>query len=291
MARSRNIKPGFFYNEDLADVPPLGRLLFAGLWTLADRDGRLEDRIKKIKTQVLPYDDCDIDVLLDVLAEHGFIDRYVVDGKHYIQICKWHVHQNPHHKETASKIPAPDKGGESPGFSGTSPGNSGTSPADSLNLIPDSLNPLPPEPGPAPTPAAIDGQTPASASQKKSTTVVNTDISDFDAAWKIYPSRLGGGRKAALKAWQARIKDGVDSKTMLAGVRSYVAYVETMKTEQRFIKNAVNFLGPDEHYKEDWSAAAREAPAGKKAHGGKAGKYQNFDKIDYHQGIAEDGSF
>jgi hypothetical protein len=49
MARSRNIKPGFFTNDELAECHPLGRLLFAGLWTIADKEGRLDDRPKKLK--------------------------------------------------------------------------------------------------------------------------------------------------------------------------------------------------------------------------------------------------
>jgi hypothetical protein len=48
MARSRNIKPGFFTNDELAECHPLGRLLFAGLWTIADKRG-LDDRPKKLK--------------------------------------------------------------------------------------------------------------------------------------------------------------------------------------------------------------------------------------------------
>ena len=44
MARARNIKPGFFRNADLVEMPIEARLLFIGLWTLADRSGRLEDR-------------------------------------------------------------------------------------------------------------------------------------------------------------------------------------------------------------------------------------------------------
>jgi len=35
--RARNIKPGFFSNEDLAECSPWSRLCFAGLWLLADR--------------------------------------------------------------------------------------------------------------------------------------------------------------------------------------------------------------------------------------------------------------
>lgn len=67
MARARNIKPGFFANEDLAECDPLARLLFAGLWCLADREGRLEDRPKRIRAELLPYDSCDADELLNQL--------------------------------------------------------------------------------------------------------------------------------------------------------------------------------------------------------------------------------
>lgn len=105
MARARNIKPGFFMNDRLAEVESLGRLLFAGLWTIADREGRLEDRPKKIKAAVLPYDDCDIEKLLNALSPE-FIIRYSVDGKNYIQIVNFLKHQNPHPREVSSIIPA-----------------------------------------------------------------------------------------------------------------------------------------------------------------------------------------
>lgn len=107
MARARNIKPSFFANDDLADINPLGRLLFIGLWTLADREGRLEDRPRRIKAEVLPYDNCDVDGLLDDLEQHGFILRYVVNEERFIQVVNFAKHQNPHVKESASSIPAP----------------------------------------------------------------------------------------------------------------------------------------------------------------------------------------
>jgi hypothetical protein len=107
MARSRNLKPGFFTNDLLAEVPPLGRLLFAGLWTLADREGRLEDRPKRIKAQLFPYDDCDVDALLRELAKRQFIQRYQVDGLRIIQVTTWCKHQNPHIKEPGSTLPPP----------------------------------------------------------------------------------------------------------------------------------------------------------------------------------------
>lgn len=107
MARARNIKPGFFKNEDLAECSPLARLLFAGMWCEADRDGRMEDRPRRLKAEYLPYDDCNIESLLCELARHGFIQRYSVDGKSFICIPKFAKHQNPHVREPESAIPAP----------------------------------------------------------------------------------------------------------------------------------------------------------------------------------------
>ena len=109
MARSRNIKPGFFTNDALAELPPLTRLLFIGLWTLVDRDGRIEDRPKKIKAECMPYDDMDPDQALGALAGAGFVVRYQADGVRCIQVQNWCRHQNPHIKEGPSTLPAPDK--------------------------------------------------------------------------------------------------------------------------------------------------------------------------------------
>lgn len=109
MARARNIKPGFFTNDVLAELPPLARLLFAGLWTLCDRSGRAEDRPKRIKAEVLAYDDCDCDALLQMLHDKGFIRRYEAGGTRLIQVLTWEKHQNPHVKEAASSFPAPDE--------------------------------------------------------------------------------------------------------------------------------------------------------------------------------------
>jgi hypothetical protein len=107
VARSRNIKPTFFTNEYLAELSPLARLLFIGLWCQADREGRLQDRPKRLKIDILPYDNCDVDILLDDLQKSrgDFIKRYEVEGNKYIQIINFSKHQNPHKKEVASTIP------------------------------------------------------------------------------------------------------------------------------------------------------------------------------------------
>lgn len=108
MSRARNIKPKFFKNEDLAELPPLTRILFQGLWCEADREGRLEDRPKRIKVEYLPYDDCNCDDMLQQLHDHGFITRYSVSGRKLIQVVNFAKHQKPHQREAPSELPGPD---------------------------------------------------------------------------------------------------------------------------------------------------------------------------------------
>jgi len=110
--RARDIKPGFFLNEYLAACSPHARLLFIGLWMLADREGRLEERPKQIKAKIFPFEDVDLEGLLEELAkspegDHPFIQRYEVKGKSYIQVVNFLKHQSPHPKERPSEIPPP----------------------------------------------------------------------------------------------------------------------------------------------------------------------------------------
>ncbi len=107
--RARNIKSAFFENENLAECEPLARILFIGLWGAADREGRLEDRPKRLKHQILGYDDCDAEALLCDLEDSGFIHRYEIDGNGYIWVPKFLKHQRPHFNERDSVIPPSDR--------------------------------------------------------------------------------------------------------------------------------------------------------------------------------------
>jgi hypothetical protein len=130
--RARNIKPGIFKNEVLGTADPLLTILFEGLWCMADREGRLEDRPLRIKAEVFPYrEPLDIHRYLTELARMGFVQRYESNGVPLIQVCRFKKHQNPHHTEKKSFLPAPVD----------SPLNNGEYPPDSLisdSLIPDS---------------------------------------------------------------------------------------------------------------------------------------------------------
>nr|GAT44056.1 predicted protein [Mycena chlorophos] len=217
MARARNIKPGFFKNEDLAECDPLARILFAGLWCQADREGRLEDRPKRLKAECLPYDECNADVLMDQLALRGFITRYAVDGLRYIQINEFLKHQNPHQREIPSCIPAkPDaeidqSGSEhNLGSAEAQPrldqGHDETwfSPADSPIPFPDSPIPFPDSP--------IQKKTLAQRAERREAEAVR-----FEKFWETYPRRVG--KQAAQKAFAKVGPDDELLVLMLAAVK------------------------------------------------------------------------
>jgi hypothetical protein len=106
--RARNIKPGFFDDEDLhLKLGPYHALLFAGLWCLADKQGKCEDRPIRIKANILPYYDIDVEKLLSELEKEKFITRYSLNGFKYLKVLNFNKHQHPHHTEKDSNIPDP----------------------------------------------------------------------------------------------------------------------------------------------------------------------------------------
>jgi len=110
MARTRDIKPSFFKNEYLAECDPMARLLFVGLWTIADRDGRIEFRPMRIKAELFPYENCDMVAMLEQLRVRGFVRGYQVDGVQYIDIPGFVSNQRLHPKEQSEGRPAWDDG-------------------------------------------------------------------------------------------------------------------------------------------------------------------------------------
>lgn len=138
--RARNIKPGFFRNEDLGELAPVTRLFFIALWCYADREGRFVDRPKRIRAELLPYDAVDGEEMMRELEGRGFIERYEVSGERYAQILNFKKHQSPHHKEQDSAIPYKDGicPRQTPGKHETSPVDAAL---DSLDCI-DSLDTL-----------------------------------------------------------------------------------------------------------------------------------------------------
>lgn len=77
----------------------------------------------------------------------------------------------------------------------------------------------------------------------------------FEIAWKAYPRRPNNPKAKALKAWNARLREGVEARDMLAGVDRYARFCAAelasgRMTSNRFIKQAATFFGPDRHWED-----------------------------------------
>jgi len=107
--RTRLLHPGFFTNEHLARLPVRARLLFAGLWCLADREGRIEDRPARIKAAIFPYERVRIEGLICALADAGFVKRYSSVYTRCLVLPTFATNQHPHPRESPSLLPPPPK--------------------------------------------------------------------------------------------------------------------------------------------------------------------------------------
>lgn len=108
----------------------------------------------------------------------------------------------------------------------------------------------------------------------------STDYSPaFEEAWQAYPKRSGGNNKlSAFKAWNARIKQGVQPETMLEGVKRYAAFMASEgKIGTSFVKQAATFFGPDKHFDEVWLV---ETPTSKAPTRKDHSRYEWYAKSD-----------
>lgn len=112
MARQRTLHPNFFVDEKVVQVSAFARLMFQGLWCLADREGRLERKPLKLKMQLFPADAVDGEHLIAELEVVGLVTKYEVDGHAYIFIPGFSRHQHVHPKEVPSKLPSPQSPGQ-----------------------------------------------------------------------------------------------------------------------------------------------------------------------------------
>jgi hypothetical protein len=183
MARIRSIKPQFFLNEDVAALPFHWRLLFIGLWTQADREGRLEDRPARLKAMLFPYDDLDVNDGLSRLDAAGLITRYDGNGLRLIAIPTWAKHQQPNVKESTSDLPPPVNGKHG---------------ADTV-------------------PALQEGKGAGAGKERNDRAAVRAE---FDRFWSVYPRKVG--KDVALKIFERLRPDPALVEVMIAAVQAQV---------------------------------------------------------------------
>jgi hypothetical protein len=298
--RARNIKPDFFTDEDLVECDITARLLYIGLWGVADRMGRLEDRPRRLKMQVFPGDNVDCTPLLDQLADNGLIVRYEVEGMRYIWIPRFLSHQSPHPNESASKLPRhPDdpyteyaKGDDKPnpspqGKKDVPPRREARTPEDESThsdiMNPDVMNHN------THTPPVCDAGG-DDADQLELQSDDNPPQSrypaDFERWWELYPRKLNKGGACTLwKAWKKRVGTDLLDKA----VRNYAA--EVAGKEQNVIKHATTFLATSSTLVEEYANGAHIA-GGVPATSGRYSKQTAIDRqstlVGVGRGVSEE---
>lgn len=220
--RIRTIKPEFFVHEGLYDLEyetklPV-RLAFAGLWCVADREGRFVWRPRTLKVAILPHDAIDFGVVLEALERGQFVTRYEVDGVEYGFVKTFKSHQVVNQREAASAIPAPPAPectnahvrsdathvharGEGKGRELEGKGSSCPARAIPLRL----------PTGPATTPTAAAAAATAAASSSNGTNgeaAKRVGAEDVDRAWAETIAKPGAnpGAVHSLDSWRAKFE-------------------------------------------------------------------------------------
>ncbi len=109
MARKRMIDPSIWESEDFSKLSYLGRLLWIGLFSNADDEGRGKANVAYLKSHLFAYDEelsvSDVEKALKEIESEMSIRFYEVDGKRFYQLTKWDKFQTIN-KPTPSQIPA-----------------------------------------------------------------------------------------------------------------------------------------------------------------------------------------
>lgn len=109
MSRIRTIKPEFWEDEKVGRMSRDARLLFLGLISTADDQGRFRAHPSRVASAVFPYDEIprvEVSAWLRELEALRVIAVYVVDGETYGAIRSWARHQKVDHP-AQPRLPAP----------------------------------------------------------------------------------------------------------------------------------------------------------------------------------------
>ena len=94
MPRIRTIKPEFWTDPVMVRLSPIERLFYIGTWNFALCDqGHLEDDPFRLKLQILPAEDVDVEAIIDSLVTCGRLARVEVEGDRYLHIRTLSDHQ------------------------------------------------------------------------------------------------------------------------------------------------------------------------------------------------------
>lgn len=108
MARKRMIDPNIWQSEDFSRLSTLAKLVFIGLFSLADDEGRGRCNPVYLKSTLFPYEEgirsADIDKTLSEISSNMSVIFYSCDGSSYYSLYNWNAWQKID-RPSESKIP------------------------------------------------------------------------------------------------------------------------------------------------------------------------------------------
>lgn len=216
-------------SAQIAKLSRDARLLYIGLITFGDDDGRLKASPALIRSQMYPYDDdvkvADVARWLKEIEGQKLVVGYEVEGEPYYFHPKWEEYQQIREdRRRESHIPAPD-----------------------MEFLPVATKrqPIGNQKG--------DKAPPNISKDNISKDNINQDVA-FVAFWEKYPYKVG--KKAAWRAWQKVSYTPELGATIMAALEAWNATPQWTKDDGRYIPHPATWING-----ERWDD---EIPAGKK---------------------------
>ena len=112
MARKRMVDPSIWQSEDFSKLSTLAKLVFIGLFSLADDEGRGRANPTYLKSSLFPYNEdmrsADIEKTLSEISSNMSVVFYSCNGSNYYSLLSWYNFQRID-KPTNSQLPAFDE--------------------------------------------------------------------------------------------------------------------------------------------------------------------------------------
>jgi hypothetical protein len=149
MARARFIRPEFFTDEKVSDLPFGAALLFTGIWCHSDLRGVFEYSPRVLRGLIFPMRDGietgTVAEWLQQLESLAMVGHFEAEGKQWGYVRNWFKYQqiNGREREIGSRRPIPPTSGPDGDTLGTGQGHARAAS---------------PSPTPSPTPAPAEGE-------------------------------------------------------------------------------------------------------------------------------------
>ena len=242
--RIRSLKPEFFDSPSTAAAGPWARLLFMGMWCMADDWGVGPANPKELAASIFPNDDQwtskELPSLCKEVADSYGVVFYTHRGRPYFQIPTWEDHQITQ-RRAKRRYPT----------------------ADDPESVLDQASPELP---------SIRKELPCEDKEKSSSEQGNRGTGEqgnrpsrkrsdetpegFDAWWAQWPKKVA--KAAALKAYKTALKK-TDALTLGRTAAAFIAAEQRKGTAIEYIPNASTWLN-QERWEDDTSTPPAMAP-------------------------------